>query len=32
MVNKTFLPCARSPRETPKILTSLHFPNWHGFR
>jgi hypothetical protein len=32
MVNKTFLPRATEPGKKPKILTFLHFPNWHGFR
>jgi hypothetical protein len=32
MVNKPFLPRAGTPGKTPKLLTSLHFLNWHGFR
>jgi hypothetical protein len=32
MVNKTFMPRGLAFGKIPKILTSLHFLNWHGFR
>jgi len=32
MVNETFMPCGLAAGGSPKIMTSLHFLNWHGFR
>jgi hypothetical protein len=32
MVNKTFLPPAKHPGETPKRFKNRHFQTWHGFR